>query len=396
MEIKSLSPKYIFKKSFLLTKDIYYQLLLLCIPTFLIFTLWIHKPSPFVAVASLLTFSYFTLASTLYILGKINSYDKGIYEILVKSRNLFPRVLLWKFLTICILTPAFGLFIIPGIYLSCRFVFSFFLIAEENFPAIESFRHSWDITKKNFGRIIQNGVIFFCVYSSLALLLIINLSNLSKTIFLLSLLTFVNPLLLVHGTLVFKGTTYLELRDKQDINTLKKLEIEDDKIEFNGHLEAKDFWNFQRAHLSKILWTVVTILAIPLGLPSLRIFTSESRTTSEIITIFIGTFFLPALLLLLFVLVLLLNMKRVFKSNRLINSQISGYVHRKGLKLNSKYSKSEYSWEAFISYRELQDLLLLYVANNQAFLFPKRFFETEDDWEIFKLIVTNKISKKLS
>ena len=395
MEIKSLSPKYIFKKSFLLTKDIYHQLLLLCIPNFLIILLWIHKPNPLLVLASFITFTYFTLASTVYILGKVNGYSKSIYEALVEARNLFPKVLLWFILILLIIIPAFAVLIIPGVYLSCRFIFSFFLIAEENFPIIESLKYSWKTTNNNFNKIIQNGLIIFFFYSLLVFLLSTNLWYLGKAFFLLSLLTCTIPFLLVYWTLVFKGINSLELRVYNNTNALKDLEIESIQIEFDGSLNEKDISRFMWTIQSRLLWIALIPLGLLFGSFLLPIITSAEGVTSETITQLISTMLVPTLLLIVLFVVIRTSSRRVLKSSKGL-TQVSGCVHEKGLQVNSLHIKTKYSWKAFESYRDFDDLVMLYIATNQAVILPERYFENKDDWEKFKLIVTSKIAKKLS
>jgi len=62
------------------------------------------------------------------------------------------------------------------------------------------------------------------------------------------------------------------------------------------------------------------------------------------------------------------------------------YTHRKSDTLPMRYP-----WEILFQYREQRDFFMLYLGINQAILLPRSFFHSEEDWQLFRKLVTEKL-----
>jgi hypothetical protein len=65
-----------------------------------------------------------------------------------------------------------------------------------------------------------------------------------------------------------------------------------------------------------------------------------------------------------------------------------------GIQLSDTQSRREYQWQAFVKYEETRTLFLLFMAESQALMIPKRAFETAEQLDamrnLMKLIPTSR------
>jgi YcxB-like protein len=88
------------------------------------------------------------------------------------------------------------------------------------------------------------------------------------------------------------------------------------------------------------------------------------------------------------------QIKRVWESSKILHEETSGVVDLEGLVWRNIYGEMRYPWEILSQYREQADFFMLYVAINQAIILPRSFFHSEEDWQQFRQLVTEKLSNQ--
>lgn len=88
--------------------------------------------------------------------------------------------------------------------------------------------------------------------------------------------------------------------------------------------------------------------------------------------------------------------KREFKSDKLIQSEITYDVTTEGVHQQVKRMSSFFEWSDFLKVQELEHMFLLYLSKNKAVVLPKRHFQTWDDINLFRdFVAAHVVSSKL-
>ena len=95
------------------------------------------------------------------------------------------------------------------------------------------------------------------------------------------------------------------------------------------------------------------------------------------------------LIVVLFVVLLILfgpgiTASRTFKTSKLMQGPRTGEVDETSVRQKTPFGSNELPWTLFVKSRSSDQLVLLYSAANQFFIFPREWFETSDDWAIFR------------
>jgi hypothetical protein len=90
------------------------------------------------------------------------------------------------------------------------------------------------------------------------------------------------------------------------------------------------------------------------------------------------------------------NIKQAWQSNKLIKGEISGVIDQTEIIWKNAYGETRYPWEILLNYRETTDIVLLYIAINQAIMVPRNFFQSEEDWQQFRQLIVEKLPKKVA
>ncbi|AFZ36086.1 hypothetical protein Sta7437_2554 [Stanieria cyanosphaera PCC 7437] len=106
----------------------------------------------------------------------------------------------------------------------------------------------------------------------------------------------------------------------------------------------------------------------------------------------------PALFYDIFILWLLSRkrqIKKILQSNKLIQGNFSGVAREQTLFWdNHLYGLSKFSWNKILKYQEAKNIIMLYTGINQALIVPRSFFNSEEDWQQFRQLVADKVTKK--
>ncbi|WP_058308596.1 YcxB family protein [Gracilibacillus massiliensis] len=80
-----------------------------------------------------------------------------------------------------------------------------------------------------------------------------------------------------------------------------------------------------------------------------------------------------------------------YKSDPTLQYEIIYHFSKDVIKQEKGRSIEYFKWNEIFSVNEHQDMYLLYVSKYKASIVAKRFFETRDEEELFKLLVSNNI-----
>ncbi|GAB4232054.1 MAG: hypothetical protein Kow0049_14720 [Stanieria sp.] len=89
------------------------------------------------------------------------------------------------------------------------------------------------------------------------------------------------------------------------------------------------------------------------------------------------------------------NSKKAWQSNKLIHGNFSGVATEQTLFWNHPYGESKFPWDVMLKYKEAKNIMMLYTSIDQALFIPRSFFKSEEDWQQFRHLVANKVSKKI-
>jgi hypothetical protein len=82
---------------------------------------------------------------------------------------------------------------------------------------------------------------------------------------------------------------------------------------------------------------------------------------------------------------------RQWKSRKLLREPLRGAVAYDGIELQRPSGRQHLCWEDFCIYRWDDTLVVLFYGDCQWMPFPKRYFESETDWEAFRIIVAREL-----
>lgn len=114
---------------------------------------------------------------------------------------------------------------------------------------------------------------------------------------------------------------------------------------------------------------------------------------------FSGFMFVFVAALLLFVGLIMLTRiywgtKRSFKSGKALRLQTTYTVSKDGIRIETVQSNSLIKWDQLLSVVEIKPMFILYVSLRQAFIVPKRYFNSHEDIISFKKIIMSEMDAK--
>ncbi|MBU9722366.1 MULTISPECIES: YcxB family protein [Bacillaceae] len=80
-----------------------------------------------------------------------------------------------------------------------------------------------------------------------------------------------------------------------------------------------------------------------------------------------------------------------YESDQRIKNEISYTFSNEGINQHAGLSNNFYEWREIYLAKEHEKMFLLYTSKHKAIILPKRFFELNDDMDLFKMIVSNNI-----
>ncbi|AFZ36081.1 hypothetical protein Sta7437_2549 [Stanieria cyanosphaera PCC 7437] len=163
------------------------------------------------------------------------------------------------------------------------------------------------------------------------------------------------------------------------------------EIHFNGILSEEHFYKFNqycRPPWARFIgkwfpWFYLGLMIVEaIGIPE---YIASPRFSFDISIL---------LLLLLLPQLTKRQIKKVWQSNKSIQEGFSGVATEENFVCNSSYGESKFPWNVMLKYKEVENIILLYIAINQAFILPSSFFNSEEDWQQFRQLVAERVPKK--
>jgi hypothetical protein len=155
------------------------------------------------------------------------------------------------------------------------------------------------------------------------------------------------------------------------------------KIEFQGKIKREDFVIAYKSNRGKIfavskVFSWIFLFLFVLGFSFLYIYKPFTLRTYQIIPLLIPIIFISSTLwseaLQLFL---------IQKNAQLYEESISGYIDENCIESRTSRIETKLLWSAFMKYRRVGNLILLYQRKNLYNIIPRSFFATEDDWNVF-------------
>jgi hypothetical protein len=85
---------------------------------------------------------------------------------------------------------------------------------------------------------------------------------------------------------------------------------------------------------------------------------------------------------------------KYWNQSKVIKEPRSGVVSDKGIITSSKSGNANITWDYFIKYKISPDMIILHSTTLTSNIFPRSFFENDNDWESFVEMVKNNVPSK--
>lgn len=115
-------------------------------------------------ICMILNFSFwvaFLGFTTNIALGKVEKFSMAVFSVPISICGKLLGLIILRSLIVGIATC---LFIIPGIYVAVRLIFSEYAVIDQNMGIIEAMKYSWRITKGSFWRLFGAAIVGGLVY----------------------------------------------------------------------------------------------------------------------------------------------------------------------------------------------------------------------------------------
>jgi hypothetical protein len=97
------------------------------------------------------------------------------------------------------------------------------------------------------------------------------------------------------------------------------------------------------------------------------------------------------LIAIVFVVLPRLGIERALKTNKLLQEPIEGTAAEDAIRLTTSLSSATLPWGSFYQVKASPRMVLLYQASNLYNMFPREFFEQEEDWQTFRSWALEKV-----
>ncbi|SFE28075.1 YcxB-like protein [Lentibacillus persicus] len=172
-----------------------------------------------------------------------------------------------------------------------------------------------------------------------------------------------------------------------------------ENVSVRGTLSFEDIKEFQIHHLKFlgiIAFITIFVLFTPLLFIAMRIIFLDILRVNllfiQVVLALILSLIAATLMYFWFRLVIRFRSTSEYKSDQQIRSEVIYTFCDDGINQKRSNSNIYYEWDDVISIYEHQNMYLLYVSKFKAIILPKRFFETEDQKELFKQVVCKNIT----
>ena len=159
------------------------------------------------------------------------------------------------------------------------------------------------------------------------------------------------------------------------------------EINFKGALSKDEYIKALKLHYPYKKLRPLLIIFIPLMILAVVINFSTNREISY--------FFLFLIFYYIFFLVRTkYRIKKYWNQCKAIKEYRSGVVSEQGIAVSGETWNSNETWDYFVKHKLSPEMVLIYETSFAMHIFPRSFFENDNDWESFIQIVKNKVPSK--
>ncbi|MBU9713977.1 YcxB family protein [Evansella tamaricis] len=166
---------------------------------------------------------------------------------------------------------------------------------------------------------------------------------------------------------------------------------QEQELSIKGTVSLEDFSKYNAYHSKKSTYTYFFIILIGFWV---ILFLLELLVPDNLL------FYIPkGVLALVISLITIFSVKKSLKqramkeyeSDKRIKNEISYTFSGEGISQQTGRSNNFFEWSDIHLAREYEEMFLLYISKHKAIILPKRFFQLNDDIDLFKIIVTKHI-----
>lgn len=166
-----------------------------------------------------------------------------------------------------------------------------------------------------------------------------------------------------------------------------------ENISFSGKIEFEEYkkyniYHSRKSYVVKFFILFISYLAMIFGLGVGYEIQSEARRILYMTSI---SFVLSIMTILFLVLNLFRRVKKVFISSNRVNLEQYYTVVEEGIKCKNDRGETIVSWEDIVKVCKYKEIIIVYTSIAQALVIPKRFFNSEDEFEVFQRIFKEKL-----
>ena len=161
------------------------------------------------------------------------------------------------------------------------------------------------------------------------------------------------------------------------------------KVEFQGTIDRETYLRASRLGLrqtgiTRILYLILGFVLIGTVVVPL----AQGGRIAPWPTVIWGS------VLLLLEVLLRYGVRQAFKSNKALQSPITGSATEEGVQISSAIGQAQIPWDMFFKAVTSTTIVLLYQSQSVFHIFPREFFSSSDDWDTFVGWAKQKTSAK--
>ena len=166
-------------------------------------------------------------------------------------------------------------------------------------------------------------------------------------------------------------------------------------IYYSGSISKKEYSSAIRAHFNQQLKWVKMVFGVILSILVLALIVTFLQYPSILQYFFPGMLF-PFIILTFPWWTPLLQASSYDKKGNIYRKPIHGVIDETEIIISGEETMSKFLWNAFSSYKKVDDLILVYQGKNQMNIFSKKLFGTEEEWKQFEDLLKSKLSSQHS
>ncbi len=164
------------------------------------------------------------------------------------------------------------------------------------------------------------------------------------------------------------------------------------EVKFAGRIDRKMYVDAQRLYMKpgwrRVVLIVLGSLLMGYGVIGFLLVPGSRPSPG----FFVGVSAFWALwLVFLWVILPIVNARRVERTSRIFGSPLHGVATEAGIHLESEFGTSSLPWGVFFKFKMTDALVVLYQSAQTFNIFPRSFFGSDEDWRIFRAWVTEKV-----